>query len=491
MSLIGLDIGGTSMKAVAFSLNGDIIASEHREYSAINEYPGCFELNSRQIWEYAKEIISKITYAYKSEIHAITVSSLGECFVCLDEDDNIISNCIIYHDKRGKDLFKEFVDHFTLDEIHRILGTRANYAQSLHRLRVLKKEKPEVIKKTKKICFLADFILYMLGGEHCCDYTMAMTTSCFNAKKLQWQKEFIEWGGINPEIFPSVVPAGTQIGTISRSIAEELGINSGVRLVIGPHDQTASTIGANTYQPGQLFNAIGTNDAMLTFTNSLAIAKKAFDSGLYYGMHYYKDIYTVNPGPQYSGGAVLKWFRDHFGKLEKHLFEEAKKDFYSGYEERIPKEPTNLMVIGHFAGLLEDKDAKGAILNLTLDTNNETIYRAFMEGETYLARTRVEKIINAGLPISIVRTVGGGSKSDTFMQIRADIFKIPVATINCMEPGAFGDALLGGVASGIYNNIRDIADKLIRITKVFEPNPVNMNIYDEKYKQNQYLMQLI
>ena len=492
MSLIGVDFGGTRIKAIAFSLNGDIIASESREYSTVNERPGCFELDPYQVWQYAKEIIAIVAHACKDEIHAITVSSLGESFVCFDKEDHILTKFITYHDQRGKELFKELVDYFTLDTMKRVVGPRVNFIQSLYRLLVLKKEKPDIIDKTDKISFAADFILHMLGAEeHYCDYTVAMTTSCFNMEKLKWQEEYIEWAGIDPEIFPKVVPAGTQIGTLSPTIALEMGIRPGARLVIGPYDQVASTIGANTYQPGQLFNSIGTADAMLTFADKLADAKKAGDAGLFYDMHYYPNIYTVHLSPQYAGGSVLQWFRDHFGRYEKHISEEEGKDFYCEYEKKIPLEPTDLMVMGYFAGLLDGGNAKGTILNLTLDTKNETIYRAFMEGETYLARSRINELTNIGFPVQIVKTVGGGSKSNKFMQLRADIFKIPVATVSSTEPGVFGNALLGGAAAGVYDDIADIAEKLVHITKIYEPDPVRMKIYDEKFDQHQMLLKLL
>ena len=492
MSLIGIDIGGTGIKASAFAQNGEMIASEHREYAPINNRPGCFELDPKLIWDDAKEIISIVARACNKEILAITVSAIGESFVCFDKDEHILTNFITYHDQRGKELFQDFVTYFKEDAVCKVLGTRASFIQTLHRLRALKYERPQIIEKTKKISFAGDFLLHMLGArEHCCDYTTAMTTSCFNVGTQDWQKEYIQWAGIDPEIFPRIVRPGTQIGTISPSIAQELGIHKGTRLVLGPYDQVSSSIGANAYHPGQVFNAIGTCDAMLTFTKSITEAKKACDYGLFYDLHYFQDTYTVHAGPQYSGGSIFQWFRDHLGGYEKYLYEKEGKDFYKEYEKNLPLEPTNVMVICHFAGTIFDKGPKGAILNLSLDTKNETIYRAFMEGETYYARARLNVLKKIGLPVEMVVTTGGGSKSDMFMQIRADNFKVPVATVDCREPGVLGNALLGGVAAGVYDSVSDITDKFVRIAKIFEPNPKNMCIYDERFEINQELSKLI
>lgn len=484
MALIGIDIGGTGAKVFSFSENGKILAHEYREHEPIRQKPGCFELDASKIWESIENMIYIVAQKSNESVTAITVSSLGECFVCLDKDDNILSKCITYHDSRGKDSFKKFQEDFKKETIEYILeGAHPSFVQTLFRLLIIKHTQPDVLKKTTRICFLSDFILHMLGGNHCCDYSLAATTGCFNQKLGQWHVPFLDWAEISPSILPQPVPTGTCIGKLSKTMGERLNIHSNPLLILGGNDQLASSIGANIYHPGEVFNAIGTADAMRTFTYSADSAHSAYLDGFSYERHYFPDLYVINPGANYSGAVLLKWFRDHFCRLEKYFCIESGEDFYNYYENLLPKKPTNLLIYPQFTDVSAEKNLGGTITNLTLDTKTETIYRAFMEGESFLMRSRLEKIKNAGFPVNIVKTIGGAAKSEIFMQLRADILNIPIATINYDEPGALGNAILGGIATGLYQSASEISSRFIHTKKIFYPIKENVKFYNEQYQK--------
>ncbi|MGI6153024.1 MAG: FGGY-family carbohydrate kinase [Christensenellaceae bacterium] len=483
MATMGVDIGGTGVKAAAFSEEGRLLALEYREYAPITAAPGQFELDPREILRAAKECIARAAQKAGEEVLAIGFSSMGECFVCLDKQDNILANCITYHDQRGKDLYEEFIRRFGEHEILGVLGgARPNYVQSLHRLRLMVRANPDAIRKTERICLLADFIAYMLGGQHIADYSLCYTTGCFDPAKKDWHRAYVEWAGLCPGMFPTPVPTGTCAGTVSQKAAAELGVKTSTKLVVGPNDQLAASIGADAHRSGELFNIIGTADVLRTFGDA-AQAKRAYEKGMAYFMHDYDGIYNINPGPNYSGASVLKWFRDRFGRLENSAYKAEGKDFYTEYEKRLPKAPTRLLVMSHFSGTADDPAAKGAILNLQLDTKNEEIYRAFMEGASYTIRGRIEEIRAAGLPADTVKTIGGGAKSAAFMQIRADVFGVPVTTPRLPEAGVFGCALLAGRAAGMYGDLKEVAGALVQTGRVFEPNMKNYSYYNEQYQK--------
>ncbi len=479
MALIGIDIGGTGIKASAFTHEGALLATAYREYAPLT-CDGRSELDPREIWNCAREILREVCLSCGGQVEAISASSMGEMFVRFDEHDRIIGKSITYHDRRGQELYREFVEAFGEDAIRSVLGVRLNYIQSLHRLRLMQRTEPELMAKTKKISFMSGFVLHMLGAENCCDWSIALTTSCFDFKKRSWHLPYIQWAGLNPDIFPTPMQAGAVIGTITPRLADELGISPGAKLVLGPNDQLASMLAVAAHEPGEIYNGIGTVDSVVTFTHDESLALDIGRHGMFCGLHCLPDTYVLNTGAHYAGGAVLTWFREHFGLREKDLWQ---KKFYAEYDRHIPEKPTDLLVVCHFAGMAGDPFCKGAILNLTMDTSNAELYRAFMEGETYVARTRVDKIRAAGLPAKIVKTVGGAARSDAFMQIRADNFRLPVAVMDCDESGALGNAILGGAASGIYRDIREAAGNMTHIRKIYEPSAKYTAEYDQMYER--------
>lgn len=162
MALIGIDIGGTGAKVFSFSENGKILAHEYREHEPIRQKPGCFELDASKIWESIENMIYIVAQKSNESVTAITVSSLGECFVCLDKDDNILSKCITYHDSRGKDSFKKFQEDFKKETIEYILeGAHPSFVQTLFRLLIIKHTQPDVLKKPP------GFVFYLISFYIC------------------------------------------------------------------------------------------------------------------------------------------------------------------------------------------------------------------------------------------------------------------------------------------------------------------------------------
>lgn len=479
MALIGIDVGGTGIKASAFTHEGVLLATAYREYAPLS-CGGRSELDPREIWNCARQILQEVCACCGGRVEAISASSMGEMFVRFDAHGEMLGSCITYHDRRGQDLFREFVDTFGEASIRAVLGVRLNYIQSLHRLRLMQRTEPELMARTRKISFMSGFILHMLGAEHFCDWSIALTTSCFDFKNRRWHLPYIQWAGLDPDIFPTPAQAGTVIGTIAPKLAAELGIQPGAKLVLGPNDQLASMLAVDAHEPGEVYNGIGTVDSLVTFTHDAELAWNIGAHGMFCGLHCLPETYVLNTGAHYAGGAVLTWFREHFGLREKDRWQ---KRFYAEYDKLVPEKPTDLLVVCHFAGMAGDPFCKGAILNLTMDTTNAALYRAFMEGETYVARTRIEKLRAAGLPLTLVKAVGGAARSDVFMQIRADNFQLPVAVMDCEEPGTLGNAILGGAAAGIYRDIREAAQNMTHVRKVYEPSSKYTAEYDRMYER--------
>ena len=153
----------------------------------------------------------------------------------------------------------------------------------------------------------------------------------------------------------------------------------------------------------------------------------------------------------YTGGALIQWCVDTLAKKEKELAQEQGISVNEMLEGTV-KEPTGLLVLPHFAGAATpymDTGSKGVIVGLTTDTSVSEIYRACMEGVVYEMLLNMEYLKDSGVHFQMLHATGGGAKSEVWMQMKADILKLPITALNTVDAGTVGSAMLTGIAAGL------------------------------------------
>jgi len=489
MALVGIDIGGTGVKAVAYSHDGETLKYSYKEYSMKNPEMGVYYFDPRVMFETTDAVLREVCTGCGEEVLGIGCASFGESFICYDENDNIMCDSIMYFDTRGDEDIKEFSKKWPVDVLDKFGLTTPSRISSIIKMSVMNREDPGFFRKVKKIRMLPDFILSHYGGGHMVDDSMAATTRCHNVITKQWIPEMLEWAGVNPAVMPQIVPIGTAIGEVPASIAETMGVRPGAKLVSCGHDHTAASLGVGLYKKGQIMNNIGTVDLLMMIIGEedlpgLYATQSASGRVMRPRKHISEGCYAIGAGGGgLTGGAVLKWFRDHLGLLEKDQCEKDGLSFYAEYDKKIPKEPTNLIVLPQFPTGLPSRNQAGGILNMTMATTNEEIYRAFMECETYAVYTGFKNANENIRKVEDVIALGGGAKSKDYMQIRCDVFNVPVKTMLSEQAGTHGSAMLAGVAMGVWENIEQAIIASVRVKETFYPNEKNHEYYMGMYEK--------
>ena len=494
MALMGLDIGTTGAKATIFDEQGKVMSYAYKEYDVISDGDGHYEINPITVWNAVKEIISR-AYAKAGNvtIKALCVSSLGEAFVMLDKDGKELGNSPIYMDKRGEKECEDLIEKLGPEEIMNITGHPPHSMYSVCKLMWQQRNMPRVYARIHKILFYGDYILHKLGGQYVSDYSLAARTMCFNITEKQWSSRIIECAGLDMEIFPETRVSGTVVGEILPSIADELGVNKGIKLVLGGHDQIMVAIGTGVTKEGQAVNGIGTVDCITPVFRGPRLNKSMMEASYASIPYLFEDMY-VTYAFNMTGGSLLKWFRDTFAKKDKEIAEANNQQIYKILDEEIPEDPTNIFVLPHFTGSptpRPDIHAYGAIVNLTLSTSRGEIYRACMEGEAYEMKYNIETLEANDIPIDELLTVGGGSRSPQWLQIRADIFGKKVVAMSYEEAGTLGTAILAGVASGCYSSVQEAANTLNKIKTCYYPDEKANKYYNERYEKYRLLYDLL
>lgn len=483
MFVIGLDVGTSGVKSTLFDDKANALSSAYREYNLISGGEGMYELEPPVLLERALEVLAQSTRGFdRREVRAICITSFGESFVCLDESDRILSNTMIYMDHRGTEECSEFADKFGEREIFRKTGQFVDPMFGAYKMRWFSKHRPQVLEKTKRILFICDFIAYMLGAEHCCDYALASRTAAFDIHEKAWWGEALAFAGVHKSVLPKPVPGGSVVGTMSRKMAEKLGMSTAVKLIAGGHDQILAAIGGGACEAGDVVNGMGTVDC---FTGLMDGKSVNMDTLLRYKLPVVPFFVQENQFVTYSfnmsGGCIVKWFRDNLAKDVARL-----PEAYRLLDEEAPKEPTALFVIPYLAGggtPYMDTSLPAVIAGLRLNTNRGELYRGFLEGETYEMKIGLDCLSEAGIPVKKVITTGGGANSPLWMQLRADIFEQDVYIPRHNEAGVLGSAMVCYTNLGLYDSIRQAQRDMVRYASTFTPDEKNAPVYRGNYEQ--------
>ncbi|OGS18105.1 MAG: hypothetical protein A3J83_02840 [Elusimicrobia bacterium RIFOXYA2_FULL_40_6] len=489
MSLMGLDIGTTGCKATVMSVNGDVLAQSYREYNLLSLQKGYFELDSKEVWKKIKEIIKDVASQTKKDpIKAFSVSSFGEGVTPVSKDREILGNCIVCFDPRGQKEALKMEKKISPKELYNINGNIMGHMYSAPKIMWLKYHEQKVYDKAFKFLLMEDFVFFMMGCEAVTDYSMADRTLLFDIKSGDWSDKLLKVSGIDKSKLSKAMPSGTKIGSISDSIAQELGLPKCVEAVTGGHDQCCTALGAGIIKEGMAAYGIGTVICITVAYSKMPDKKIMFKNNLNIEHHTAPGLF-VSLLYNYTGGSGLKWFRDTFGAEEKRIAKETGRDVYDVMLENLPSGPTDILTLPHFVSTgppLFESRSKGVIAGLTLDTKKEEILKSVLEGVTYYFKEGVDYMNNAGIKIKEFRATGGGAKSKKWLQIKADIFGVPFVTLKVNEAGSIGTAILAGTGIGEYSNIKEAVETLVKTGKTIYPNKENHKKYIEKvelYKQ--------
>ncbi len=480
-------MGTTGCKALAFSTEGRIISSAYQEYDTQRPEPGWGQLDSVDVWKKIKSVISQVASQCKDDpIKALAVSSLGEAVVPVAEDREILGPSILNYDTRGREYLDSLGEKLEDQYLFGINGNVLGNDYTLTKLLWIKEQMPELYNRTYKFLHWGAFVAFMLGSDPVVDYSLANRSLLFDINKTTWSEEVIDLVGLDQAKLPETAPAGKIVGTVSDSIAAELGLPKNVSIVTGAHDDCSAALGCGVIDEGRAMYSLGTFISVLVVYNERKDPKLMIERGLNTEHHAKSDKYVSFLFNQ--GGVLFKWFRDTFATKEASLAQAAGRDIYSDLFSEIPDGPSKVMVLPHFTSTGPPEyisESSGVMVGLTLETSRGDILKGILEGATFYLKECVDSLSEIGTEIKSYCAVGGGSKSDTWVQITADIMGRPFIRPKITEAGSLGAAILAGTAKGIYSSIEEGVKVCVKMEKTFEPNSEKTRLYNswfEKYK---------
>lgn len=483
MSILGLDVGTSTCKGIVLSAEGKLLAQRQQSYAeqVILGNNGSAEINAGCLWENAAAIIRSLASEVTDDkIETLAVSSHGETLIPIDAHGEALMPAMLSMDRRCSQQSEELIQRLGQEKIYSLTGAMMHSQFPVPKVMWIKKEYPELAKKAVQYDSGNDYIYRRLGFPHIVDYSIASRFGGFDIRKYAWSEEILEAAGLKNGIFSEPVCSGTLLGMIPKGIASELGLGSHVKVVAGGHDQPCASIGMGKGENGIVTVSAGSYECVAIAT------KKPLNhgEGMKYGLNSYchvlpKQYITL---AFFVSGMMTKWYLDTFCQAEKQVAKEKNISLFELLESMTDSEPSGICVTPHIYGSMNPEWSeyqRGKITGLTAGTTKADLYKAVQEGTCCELDLNLRVLEKLSHPIKKLLMAGGGTKSERWMQMRADITGKPIAVSeNRAEASCMGAVVLAGIGSGIFSGLEDANEKISHDIRNFVP--VNGQKYESQ-----------
>lgn len=468
-AVISIDMGTSGLRTAVYDSQLRILCSAKAEYPLIVHSEKYIEQDPELWWSKVQETIRHVILTCPiptSDIKAISISSQSIAFVPIDKDGTVLHNAISWLDGRGEEQVTGLKEQYGEEELYRRTGKRLSPVYTLSKLLWFKEHLGEIYEQTWKILFPLDFIQYRLTGKCVCDHTIAGGSMFYQIEKQCWDTELLEENGLSKEKLSDVLWAGQVIDTIKPDIARELGLGNDVLIVNGAQDQKCAALGAGATQ------AIATVSLGTGCCISQISHQPFWDPSMRipFFSYIYENSWDLE-GVISTAGSAYSWFQSEFGGGK--TFEELNR------EASLVEVPNSVMFYPYLSEGTSPHWSQGAgvFSGLTLQSKRGHLVRAVFEGIAYHIRDNLEAMAEVCGAAKELRVFGGGSKSNTWCQIIADITNTNVVRLLSSDTALAGAAMLAFMPLGCTT-----PDSLPK-AQVFIPNAQAVSQYEKAWHQ--------
>ena len=437
---IGIDLGTTTVKASCFDETGKLVCVKKRQNIIYVPQAGWAELDPYSLWKNVCDLLCEITKCVKEKILAVSFSSQGEGVVPLDAHFIPVGNIILSYDRRAKKETQSLRNRISDEQIYEITGQIVSSVHTAPKIAWILNNQQRY--KTPPVFFacVSDYIISCFGLPPSSDYSLAARTMMFDVQKLAWSDEILKILGITKTQLPQVFKAGTLLGKPDKKICKQTGLPEDVCIVQGGHDQACSEYGCAVLGEGEAAYSLGTTETLICETSSFMPELR--NIGLPSYPHIANGKFITLPG-NFTGGNIIQWFCSQF----------AQNKSYQSVVAEMAQEPTKLLVLPHFTSTgspYNDDSSAGAVIGLNIHTTKNEFFRALVEGVTYEILLNIRLLGKKGIKIMKLIAMGGVSQSGTIMQLKSDVFGLPIEVCPVQETACRGAAMLAASALDIH-----------------------------------------
>lgn len=474
MYFIGIDLGTSSLKLLLIDENGQILNEVSSDYPLEFPQPGWSQQNPEH-WKEAlfKSVPLLLEGFDKSQVKAIGTGGQMHGLVVLDKEDKVIRPAILWNDGRTSEQVDYLNNVIGKQKLSELTANIAFAGFTAPKLLWMKENEKENFDRISKIMLPKDYVNYLLTGVHSCDYSDASGMLLLDVKNKCWSKEMLEICSIDESQLPKLYESYQEIGTLKPEVAKLLGLNESVKVCAGAGDNAAAAVGTGVVGKGGCNISLGTSGTVF-------ISSDKFSVDPYNALHSFAhaDGYYHLMGCMLSAASCNKWF------VEDILNE---KDYAKQQEnitdDKLGKNPVFFLpyLMGERSPL-NDTNARGTFIGLSMDTTRSDMVQAILEGVCFALRDSVEVAKSLGINITSSKICGGGAKSPLWLKMLANVLNCELQTVVTEQGPGFGAGILAMVCYGLYKDVETACKKLVTIKQTIKPNETLSALYQKRYE---------
>ena len=485
--LLGIDIGTSATKTVLFDLAGNALASHTVPYPMNCPKSGWAEQDPEDWWRAACEGIRAVlaeSGVSPREVKGVGLSGQMNGHVMTDRDGRVLRPAILWCDLRATEEVAEMEAKVGRRRIVELTGNVAIPGLGAAKILWVKNHQPEIYEKAAHIMVPKDYVRYRLTGEYATEVSDASGMQLLDIRRRDWSDELLEKIGIDRDKLPAMHESPDVTGVISQTAAAETGLLPGTIVVGGAGDNPAAGVGMGAMSDGLAFTTIGTSGVPYMLTEKVL---PDFEGRV-------NCLCAAAPGKWMMMGCIqaagysLRWLRDTVCGPECAEAAAQGRDPFEVMDElaaKVGPGSGGLLFQPYLLGERSphaDAECRGVFFGLSSVHDRSHMIRAVMEGVSFAMRECLDVYADLGCAPRDMRVCGGGGRSPLWRQMLADIYGVPVSTVQSAEGGAaLGVAILAGVGAGEYASVEEACAALVCKNYTHQPDPAAHAAYEGYY----------
>ena len=472
---IGIDLGTSAAKLLLMDELGEIKNVISKEYPLEFPKPGWSQQNPEDWRKAILEGIPELLTGFDgASVAGIGCGGQMHGLVILDENDNVIRPAILWNDGRTA----AQVDYLN-NEVgkEKLSGMTANIAFAgftAPKILWVRENEPENFARIAKIMLPKDYVNYILTGVHACDYSDASGMLLLDVEHKCWSRQMLEIVGVTEKQIPKLFESYHCIGTVKPDVAKLLGLGERVVVAAGAGDNAAAAVGTGVVGEGGCNISLGTSGTVFISSEKFGVDST---NALHAFAHADGGYHLM--GCMLSAASCNKWLMEDILQTTDYAAQQA-----AIREAGLGENHTYFLpyLMGERSPI-NDTDARGTFIGMTMDTTRADLVQAVLEGVAFAIRDSVEVARSLGISITSSKICGGGAKSALWKRILANVLNIPLESPESEQGPGMGGAMLAMVACGAYDSVKAVCDRFVRVAAVVEPEPALVAKYEKRYQQ--------
>ena len=485
---LGLDVGTSGIKAILVAEDGDVRAAATTPLTLSTPQPGWAEQHPEMWWDATIESVRAVLAQQPSAtVASIGISGQMHSSVFLDRSGAVIRPALLWCDGRttpecaeitaragGEDRLREWVRNPALEgfTLPKVLWLRKHEAAAYARLAT--------------VMLAKDFIRFRLTGDIATEPSDASGTLMFDPARGRWSDDILDATGVSRALMPRVGGSAEVLGLVRGEAARLTGLAEGTPVVGGGADNACGAAGVGVIDPGEVVASWGTSGTVLAPT-----AEPLVDPGLraHTFCHVVPDVWYLM-GVVLSAGGAFAWYRDQLARDVSSLRSgqaagaKGADGALDAEAASVPRGADGVTFLPYLQGERtphRDASMRAAFVGMSLAHTRAHLTRAVLEGIAFALRDSLSILQALGLSPSQLLLTGGGAKSAFLRRLQAEVYGLPVTTVNREEGPAYGAALLAAVGAGAFPDLAAATRATLTRTAPEHPDSQAHREYDAAY----------